>query len=136
MVIATLFVLLFAFMLFGVPVAVALGTTTLLTSFIFTDMDLMGVSSKIFDGLNKYTLMAIPMFILAGSLLSRGSSASRIIEFAKTLVGHLPGGLPIAAILASIIFAAVSGSSQQLLLLLVLLCMELLNKLDITNNLQ
>lgn len=111
MVITTLFVLLFAFMLFGVPVAVALGTTTLITSFIFTDLDLMGVSSKIFDGLNKYTLMAIPMFILAGALLARGSSAGRIIEFAKSLVGHLPGGLPIAAILASIIFAAVSGSS-------------------------
>lgn len=111
MVIGTLFVLLFALMLLGVPVAVALGTTTLLTSFIFTDMDLMGISSKIFDGLNKYTLMAIPMFILAGSLLSRGSSAGRIINFAKSLVGHLPGGLPIAAILASIIFAAVSGSS-------------------------
>lgn len=111
MVIATLFILLFALMLFGVPVAVALGATTLLTSFFFTDMDLMGIPSKIFDGLNKYTLMAIPMFILAGALLSRGSSAARIIEFAKTLVGHLPGGLPIAAILASIIFAAVSGSS-------------------------
>ena len=111
MVIATLFILLFALMIFGVPVAVALGTTTLITSFFFTDMDLMGIPSKVFDGLNKYTLMAIPMFILAGSLLSRGSSASRIIEFAKTLVGHLPGGLPIAAILASIIFAAVSGSS-------------------------
>ena len=111
MVIGTLFILLFALMLVGVPVAVALGTTTLITSFIFTDMDLMGISSKIFDGLNKHTLMAIPMFILAGSLLSRGSSAGRIINFAKSLVGHLPGGLPIAAILASIIFAAVSGSS-------------------------
>jgi C4-dicarboxylate transporter DctM subunit len=111
MVIGTLFTLLFALMLFGVPVAVALGTTTLITSFIFTDMDLMGIPSKVFDGLNKYTLMAIPMFILAGSLLSKGSSAHRIIEFAKSLVGHLPGGLPIAAILASIIFAAVSGSS-------------------------
>ncbi|QKF67976.1 TRAP transporter, large permease subunit [Arcobacter venerupis] len=111
MVIATLFILLFALMLLGVPVAVSLGATTLITSFFFTDMDLMGVPSKVFDGLNKYTLMAIPMFILAGSLLSRGSSASRIIEFAKSLVGHLPGGLPIAAILASIIFAAVSGSS-------------------------
>ncbi|MDZ7819149.1 MAG: TRAP transporter large permease subunit [Aliarcobacter sp.] len=111
MVIATLFILLFALMLVGVPVAVSLGATTLITSFIFTDMDLMGISSKIFDGLNKYTLMAIPMFILAGSLLSRGSSATRIINFAKSLVGHLPGGLPIAAILASIIFAAVSGSS-------------------------
>ena len=111
MVIATLFILLFALMLIGVPVAVSLGATTLITSFLFTDMDLMGISSKIFDGLNKYTLMAIPMFILAGALLSRGSSATRIINFAKSLVGHLPGGLPIAAILASIIFAAVSGSS-------------------------
>jgi C4-dicarboxylate transporter DctM subunit len=111
MIIATLFILLFALMLLGVPVAVSLGATTLITSFIFTDMDLMGIPSKVFDGLNKYTLMAIPMFILAGSLLSRGSSATRIIEFAKSLVGHLPGGLPIAAILASVIFAAVSGSS-------------------------
>lgn len=111
MVIATLFILLFGLMLIGVPVAVALGSSTLITSFIFTDMDLMGISSKIFDGLNKYTLMAIPMFILAGSLLSRGSAAARIITFAKSLVGHLPGGLPIAAILASIIFAAISGSS-------------------------
>ena len=110
MVIATLFILLFALMLIGVPVAVSLGATTLITSFLFTDMDLMGISSKIFDGLNKYTLMAIPMFILAGALLSRGSSATRIINFAKSLVGHLPGGLPIAAILASIIFFFFCGS--------------------------
>lgn len=111
MVITSLFLLLFGLMLFGVPVAVALGASTLVTSAIFADMDLMGMSSKIFDGLNKYTLMAIPMFILAGNFLARGSSAMRIIEFAKSLVGHLPGGLPIAAILAAIIFAAVSGSS-------------------------
>jgi C4-dicarboxylate transporter DctM subunit len=55
--------------------------------------------------------MAIPMFIFAGNLLSKGSAAQRIIEFAKSCVGHLPGGLPISAIFASIIFAAVSGSS-------------------------
>ncbi|OCL82098.1 TRAP transporter large permease [Arcobacter porcinus] len=111
MVIATLFILLFGLMLVGVPVAVALGTSTLASAYFFTDMDLMGISSKIFDGLNHYTLMAIPMFVLAGSLLARGSAAGRIINFAKSLVGHLPGGLPIAAILASIIFAAISGSS-------------------------
>ena len=111
MVIATLFILLFGLMLVGVPVAVALGASTLVSAFLFTNNDLMGISSYIFDGLNKYTLMAIPMFVLAGSLLSRGSAATRIINFAKSLVGHLPGGLPIAAILASIIFAAISGSS-------------------------
>jgi C4-dicarboxylate transporter DctM subunit len=65
----------------------------------------------IFEKIDHYSLMAIPMFILAGQLLSKGSSAHRIIEFAKSIVGHLPGGLPMAAIFASIIFAAVSGSS-------------------------
>ncbi|QKF58546.1 TRAP transporter large permease [Aliarcobacter lanthieri] len=111
MVIATLFGLLFGLMLVGVPVAVSLGISTLASAFLFTDNDLMGVASHIFDGLNKYTLMAIPMFVLAGSLLARGSAATRIVNFAKSVVGHLPGGLPIAAILASVIFAAISGSS-------------------------
>jgi len=111
MVIATLFILLFGLMLLGVPVAVALGTSTLTSAFLFTNNDLMGVSAHIFDGLNKFALMAIPMFILAGSLLGRGSATTRIITFTKTIVGHLPGGLPMAAILASIIFAAISGSS-------------------------
>ncbi len=111
MMIATLFILLFALMLIGVPVAVSLGTSTMLTALMFTNFDLMGVPSEVFDGLDQYTLMAIPMFILAGAFLSKGSAAGRIIEFAKSIVGHLPGGLPIAAIFASIIFAAVSGSS-------------------------
>jgi len=109
--IATLFILLFALMLVGVPVAVSLGSSTLVTALMFTNFDLMGVPSRVFDGLDQYTLMAIPMFILAGGFLSKGSASSRIIEFAKSVVGHLPGGLPIAAIFASVIFAAVSGSS-------------------------
>jgi C4-dicarboxylate transporter DctM subunit len=107
----SLFGLLFGLMLIGVPVAVSLGTSTMLTALMFTDMDLMGVPQKVFDGLDHYSLMAIPMFILAGAFLSKGSASSRIIEFAKSIVGHLPGGLPISAIFASIIFAAVSGSS-------------------------
>lgn len=111
MMIASLFGLLFGLMLIGVPVAVSLGASTMLTALIFTDYDLLGVTSHVFDGLNKYSLMAIPMFVLAGAFLSRGSASGRIIDFAKSVVGHLPGGLPIAAIFASIIFAAVSGSS-------------------------
>ncbi len=111
MIITCLFVLLFLFMLIGVPVAVSLGASTMITAFVFTDFDPVGITMHVFDGLDKYTLMAIPMFILAGAFLSRGSAAGRIIEFAKSMVGHLPGGLPIAAIFASIIFAAVSGSS-------------------------
>jgi len=111
MLMLSLFGLLFVLMFLGVPVSVALGSSTLITAYFFTDMDLLGITSVVFDGLNKYTLMAIPMFILAGSFLSKGGAAHRIIEFAKSIVGHLPGGLPIAAIFASMIFAAVSGSS-------------------------
>lgn len=131
--IASLFILLFLFILIGVPVAVALGASTMITIVMFSDFSfaklyehlfveqnydvtdtidsLVGVTSHVFDGLDTYTLMAIPMFILAGSFLSKGSAAGRIIEFAKSLVGHLPGGLPISAIFACVIFAAVSGSS-------------------------
>lgn len=111
MTIAFLFILLFALMLIGVPVAVSLGTSTVLTMIFFTDIDIATIPQLIFDGINKFSLMAIPMFILAGNLLSKGGSARRIIDFAKSMVGHLPGGLPMSAIFACIIFAAVSGSS-------------------------
>ena len=98
-------------MLIGVPVAVSLGASTVLTMLLFTSLDVSEVPQLIFDGINKFPLMAIPMFILAGNLLSKGGSARRIIDFAKSMVGHLPGGLPMSAIFACVIFAAVSGSS-------------------------
>ena len=98
-------------MLIGVPVAVSLGASTVLTMLLFTSLDVSEVPQRIFDGINKFPLMAIPMFILAGNLLSKGGSARRIIDFAKSMVGHLPGGLPMSAIFACVIFAAVSGSS-------------------------
>ena len=98
-------------MLIGVPVAVSLGASTVLTMLLFTDLDVAAMPQLIFDGINKFALMAIPMFILAGNLLSKGGSARRIIDFAKSMVGHLPGGLPMSAIFACVIFAAVSGSS-------------------------
>ncbi|MGG7048596.1 MULTISPECIES: TRAP transporter large permease [unclassified Campylobacter] len=111
MTIAFLFISLFGLMLIGVPVAISLGASTVLTMFLFTDLELAAIPQLIFDGINKFSLMAIPMFILAGNLLSKGGSARRIIDFAKSMVGHLPGGLPMSAIFACIIFAAVSGSS-------------------------
>ena len=106
-----LFALFFTFLAIGVPVAIALGGSTFAVLLFFTDINPIEVSAMIFEKIDNYSLMAIPMFILAGKLLSTGSSANRIIEFAKSMVGHLPGGLPMAAIFASIIFAAVSGSS-------------------------
>ena len=109
--VAVLFGLFALLLLIGTPIAVALGASTFLTLVLYTPISPVEISSMIFEKVEGYSLMAIPMFILAGSLLSKGSSAHRIIEFAKSMVGHLPGGLPMSAIFASIIFAAVSGSS-------------------------
>ncbi|RAX56682.1 C4-dicarboxylate ABC transporter permease [Helicobacter monodelphidis] len=105
-----LFVVLFGLILIGVPVAVALGISSVSAMLLFTSHDILAIPDTFTAGF-KSTLMAIPMFILAGSLLSKGSSAQRIVDLAKALVGHLPGGLTMSAILACIIFAAVSGSS-------------------------
>jgi len=106
-----LFGLFFSLMIIGTPIAVALGGSTFLTLVMFTGLSPSEISSMLFEKIDSYSLMAIPMFILAGNLLSKGSASKRIIDFAKSAVGHLPGGLPISAIFASIIFAAVSGSS-------------------------
>lgn len=108
--VAYLLLVLFGLLLLGVPVSIALGVSAISALFIFTSYNIVGSAEIMLNGL-KPALMAIPMFILAGSLMSKGSSAQRIINFATSLVGHLPGGLPISAILACIIFAAVSGSS-------------------------
>lgn len=109
--VAVLFGIFFFLVILGTPIAICLGAATFTTLMLFTDISPIEVSAMMFEKIEHYSLMAIPMFILAGNLLSKGSAATRIIEFAKSIVGHLPGGLPISAIFASIIFAAVSGSS-------------------------
>ena len=107
----TLFGLLFGLLLIGVPIAVALGLSTTATMLLFTDQPTLIIAQKMFTSLDKFALMAIPLFVLAGNFLSQGGAAKRIIRFARSMVGHLPGGLPMSAIFACIIFAAVSGSS-------------------------
>ncbi|PPK60200.1 C4-dicarboxylate transporter DctM subunit [Malaciobacter marinus] len=109
--VAVLFGIFFFLVILGTPIAICLGAATFVTLVLFTPISPVEISSMMFDKIEHYSLMAIPMFIFAGNLLSKGSAAQRIIEFAKSIVGHLPGGLPISAIFASIIFAAVSGSS-------------------------
>ena len=109
--VAVLFGIFFFLVILGTPIAICLGAATFTTLMLFTDISPIEISAMMFEKIEHYSLMAIPMFIFAGNLLSKGSAATRIIEFAKSIVGHLPGGLPISAIFASIIFAAVSGSS-------------------------
>jgi C4-dicarboxylate transporter DctM subunit len=106
-----LFVSLFVFMFLGIPVAVSLGLASILTALLFTGDRLASMALKIFEIHEKYTLMAIPFFILAGSFMTTGGVARRMIDFAIACVGHLQGGLAIAGVLACMLFAAVSGSS-------------------------
>jgi C4-dicarboxylate transporter DctM subunit len=111
MTIAALFVMLFAFMLIGMPVAVALGLSSLLTILIFAQDSLASLSLKLYETSEQFTLLAIPFFILAGAFMTTGGVAKRMIRFAIACVGHLRGGLAIASVLACMLFAAVSGSS-------------------------
>ena len=106
-----LFLLLFAFMFLGMPISIALGLSSLLTIMMFAQDSLASLAIKLFETSEHYTLMAIPYFILGGALMSTGGVAKRLIRFAVACVGHIRGGLAIAAVLACTFFAAVSGSS-------------------------
>ncbi|MDH5536731.1 MAG: TRAP transporter large permease [Betaproteobacteria bacterium] len=108
---AALFIMLFAFMLLGMPVAVALGLSSLLTILVFGHDSLASLSLKLYETSEHFTLLAIPFFILSGAFMTTGGVAKRMIRFAIDCVGHLRGGLAIASVLACMLFAAVSGSS-------------------------
>src|SRR5690242_17852127 len=107
----TLFILLIAFMITGMPVSIALGLTVMAFMFILTDVPVESVSMKLFTGLESFEIMAIPFFILAGNFLSHGGVARRMINFAVSLIGHYHGGLGLAGIVACAMFALVCGSS-------------------------
>ncbi len=109
---AALFILLFGCMLIGMPVALALGLSSIGTILMFSHDSLSSIALKLFESLSEhYTLLAIPFFILSSSFLSTGGVAKRIIRFALSMVGHIHGGIAMASVIACMIFAAVSGSS-------------------------
>ncbi|QYJ88657.1 TRAP transporter large permease [Shewanella halotolerans] len=112
MTIATLFISLFLCMLLGMPIAIALGFSSMLTILLFSDDSLASVALKLYESTSEhYTLLAIPFFILSSAFLSTGGVARRIIDFAMDSVGHIRGGLAMASVMACMLFAAVSGSS-------------------------
>ncbi|BDD87192.1 TRAP transporter large permease [Desulfofustis limnaeus] len=109
---AALFIILFACMLIGMPIALALGLSSITTILFFSNDSLASISLKLLEAMSKhYTLLAIPFFILSSAFLSTGGVAKRIIRFATSLVGHIKGGVAMASVVACMIFAAVSGSS-------------------------
>jgi tripartite ATP-independent transporter DctM subunit len=102
-----------ALLLLGVPVAFAIGIGTLVTMLLgmAAEPALITVAQRIATGLDSFALLAIPFFILAGQLMNRGGIARRLIDFAKAVIGMLPGGLACVHILASMLFGAISGSA-------------------------
>ena len=107
-----LFLLILGLLVIGVPIAVALGLSSVLFLLVYSDASLASIAQTFFQAMaGHYTLLAIPFFILASSFMSTGGVARRIIRFSIALVGHLPGGLAIAGVFACMLFAALSGSS-------------------------
>jgi len=98
----------------GTPISIALGMTVLVFLLGFSSFDMQTVniiSQRLFTGLESFAIMAVPFFVLAGAFLTDGGVAKRIINFAVTMVGWMPGGLAMASVVACAFFATLSGSS-------------------------
>lgn len=111
MVILCLFLLLLVFMFLGVPIAISLGLSGAMSILMFSQDSLSSLAIKLFETSDAYTFLAIPFFLLSGAFMTTGGVAQRLIDFANACVGHIRGGLAIAAVLACMLFAALSGSS-------------------------
>ncbi len=103
----------FAFLMLGVPVAFSIGAAGVLT--MLTSIDSLPAFAtyalRMASGLNSFTLLAIPFFILSGNSMNKGGIAIRLVDFAKVLVGRLPGGLAFVNVIANMLFGAISGSA-------------------------
>lgn len=112
----TLLVLLgsfFLLMAINVPISIAIGFATLLTMLLSIDFGpaVVTIAQRMAGGINSFALLAIPFFILSGLLMGRGGIAYRLIEFAKVLLGRLPGGLAFVNVISCALFGSISGSA-------------------------
>lgn len=106
-----LFALVLLLLVLGVPIAVALGLSSLTIILAFSSDSLASIALKLFEAMEHYTLLAIPFFILSSTFLSTGGVAQRIIRFSIACVGSFRGGLAMAGVFACMMFAALCGSS-------------------------
>jgi C4-dicarboxylate transporter DctM subunit len=106
----SLIVLLLFLILIGVPIFLSIGLSTAV-AFFSTKLPFFMIAQKMFDGINSYVLLAVPLFMLAGSIMDQGGISKRLVDFSEALVGHFKGGLAITSILSSMLFAGVSGSA-------------------------
>ena len=106
------FILMFAIILLGVPIAYAIGIFAAIGLFTVADIPLTVVPQRMFTMLDSFTLLAIPFFILAGNLMDRGGISKKLIALANCMVSHIKGGLGMVSILSCILFGAISGSGS------------------------
>lgn len=107
-----LFVILFAFMLFGVPVGFAIGGATMVSMWFCSDLNMVVNAQYCYSGIFSFTVMAIPFFMLAGVIMSTGGIARRIVNFCSALISFLTGSLACVSILACMFFGALCGSGM------------------------
>src|SRR5680860_591237 len=111
MIVATLCISLLVLMFIGVPIAIALGLSSMIV-LNQQGMPLIALAQSVFQSLNSFSLMAIPFFILAGNLMQSGGIAQRLINLANALLGWVRGGLGGVVVLTSMFFSTMSGSSS------------------------
>ena len=109
--VALLFILLIGLMMASVPVGISLGLSTLVTMVLTTNLDVITTPQYCFRGLDSFPLMAIPFFMLAGNLMKFGGLSEKLINLSNSLVRGFKGGLGHVTVLASMFFAALSGSA-------------------------
>lgn len=112
MAVASLFITLFVLLIIGVPVGFAIGGATMLSMFLFSDLNMVINSQYCYSGIFSFTVMAIPFFMLAGTIMSTGGIAKRIVNFAATLVDFVDGAIGSVSIIACMFFGALSGSGM------------------------
>lgn len=96
-------------LLLGIPIAISIGLTVLFI-LLSQDISLIVIPQRMFAGVDSFPLVAVPFFILAGDLMARGKTSEKLVQFADSILGFLKGGLWVVAVLASMFFAAISGS--------------------------
>jgi C4-dicarboxylate transporter DctM subunit len=99
----------FLLLALGVPIAIAIGLTVLVV-LSNNDISLLVVPQRMFAGADSFPLVAVPFFILAGDIMAKGKVSEKMVQFADSLLGFVKGGLWVVAVLASMFFAAISGS--------------------------
>ena len=107
----TVFAVFLALLALSIPVAVAIGLASMAGVKFFTNMPMLVTAQQLFVSIDKFPLVAIPFFILAGNLMEAGGISERLVNFARAVVGGVQGGLAMSCVITCMIFAAVSGSS-------------------------